>query len=381
MSRISRAGWPLVAAVALFGLRWLPDRWTPAAMARVRWAIGCDEVENLDRLLSHDDIEQAERGYYDNLLDTGMRSGLAAPIATSVAELRQLVLRPGLAITRNDGTTWKTNALGMRDQDYAVSKPTGTFRVAMAGDSIGLGLGVGDGLGFEPRLEEWLAGESLRRGGPKVEILNLALPGRSPGQRWDHFQKLGWPLEPDLVLFEATDADIGWDARRLAELMPRGVAWDAPIYGEALRGAGLHPGASADECRQALVPRRWELLEAAYRSIAAECRARGVPCVYILIPRVGRFPGAAPLQRLIELARASGFSAVVDLSDAFDGHDPATLAVHPSDFHPNAEGHALLARRLAETLWPLPIFDALRPSATSAEEVVDREKTRELGEL
>ena len=38
--------------------------------------------------------------------------------------------------------------------------------------------------------------------------------------------------------------------------------------------------------------------------------------------------------------------------------DPADLAIHPSDFHPNAEGHALLARRLAQALWPLP---ALRP--------------------
>ena len=34
-----------------------------------------------------------------------------------------------------------------------------------------------------------------------------------------------------------------------------------------------------------------------------------------------------------------------------------TLAIHPSDFHPNAEGHALLARRLAEALWPLPCFN------------------------
>ncbi len=380
MSKLSRAAWPLLAA-ALFGLRWLPDGWTPGVLARVRWAIGCDEVENLDRLLSHEDIEQAERGYYDNLLDTGVRPGLAPPIARSVAELRQLVLRPGLAITRNDGTTWSTNLLGMRDRSYAVPKPTGTFRIAMAGDSIGLGLGVGDGLGFEPRFEEWLVEESRRRGGPMVEVVNLALPGRSPGQRWDHFQKVGWPLEPDLVLFEATDADIGWDARRLAELLPRGVAWDAPIYGDALRGADLHPGASAEECRQALIPRRWELLEAAYHSVAAECHARGVPCVYVLIPRVGRFTGAKPLDRLVELARASGFSAVVDLSDAFDGRDPAALAVHPSDFHPNAEGHALLARRLAETLWPLSVFDALRPADTPAEEVADREKTREMGKL
>jgi hypothetical protein len=50
----------------------------------------------------------------------------------------------------------------------------------------------------------------------------------------------------------------------------------------------------------------------------------------------------------------------VDISDDFDGCDPATLAIHPSDFHPNAEGRARLARRLAEALWPLSALGPLR---------------------
>ena len=84
-----------------------------------------------------------------------------------------------------------------------------------------------------------------------------------------------------------------------------------------------------------------------------------MPCLWVLIPRVGRFVDADHHRRLVELARAAGFTAVVDVSDAFDGSDPAALAIHPSDFHPNAEGHALLARRLAESLWPLPALGPL----------------------
>ena len=49
---------------------------------------------------------------------------------------------------------------------------------------------------------------------------------------------------------------------------------------------------------------------------------------------------------LVALARAAGFTAVVDLSDAYDGLDPAALAIGPDDYHPNADGHARLARRL-----------------------------------
>ena len=268
------------------------------------------------------------------------------------------MLRPNLSIVRADGTTWSTNELGMRDRAYAVSKPAGTLRMAMTGDSIGVGLGVSDGRGFEPVLEQWFDEQSRRRGGPAVEILNCSLPGRSPGQRWDHFQKVGWAMEPDLILFEATAADVGWDERRLAELLPRGIGWDSPLYGDVLRRTAIRPGPTSEECTRALHPYRWDLLAAVYRAVAADCRARGVPCLWVLIPRVGRAVDPVQHRRLLDLAQAAGFTAVVDVSDAFDRSDPAALAIHPSDFHPNAEGHALLARRLAEALWPLP---ALRP--------------------
>jgi hypothetical protein len=85
-----------------------------------------------------------------------------------------------------------------------------------------------------------------------------------------------------------------------------------------------------------------------------------------LIPRVNRAVEPDGQRRLLDLARAAGFTAVVDVSDAFDGLDPAALAIHPIDFHPNAEGHALLAGRLAEALWPLPALEPLRAPSSGA---------------
>ena len=365
MSHSSWTALRLLVAAAMLGWRWVPREWAPHGVDRLRWALGCDEIENLDRLLSQSEPERMDQGYYNQLLDTGLEPGLSPPICQAVAELREVVLRPNLSIVRADGTTWSTNEFGMRDRPYAASRPAGTFRMAMAGDSIGVGLGVGDGRGFEPVLERWLDEQSRRRGGPAVEILNLALPGRSPGQRWDHFQKVGWAMGPDLVLFEATAADIGWDQRRLAELLPRGIGWDSSLYGDVLKRSGVRPGATSEEYARALRPYRWELVAAAYRSVAADCRARGVPCLWVLIPRVGRVVGPAEHRRLLDLARAAGFAAVVDISDAFDGFDPADLAIHPSDFHPNAEGHAILARRLADALWPQPVLGLLRGHETS----------------
>jgi lysophospholipase L1-like esterase len=79
-----------------------------------------------------------------------------------------------------------------------------------------------------------------------------------------------------------------------------------------------------------------------------------------LIPRVGRPVDPAEHRRLVELARDSGFTAVVDVSDAFDTSDPADLVIHPSDFHPNAEGHAILSRRIAESLESQAALGVLR---------------------
>jgi hypothetical protein len=88
----------------------------------------------------------------------------------------------------------------------------------------------------------------------------------------------------------------------------------------------------------------------AYRAIVEDCRARGVPSVWVLVPRVGRAIEPRERRRLLGLTRDAGFSAVLDLSDVYTGIDPAALGIGPDDYHPNAEGHARLSLRLAAAL-------------------------------
>jgi lysophospholipase L1-like esterase len=306
-----------------------------------------------------------ERGYYERLIDPGRsldetagsassRPGWtrleappfeAGPLADVVPDVREFVLKPNLSII-HDGARWSTNALGMRDREYATAKPPRTVRIALVGDSIGAGWGVNDGSGFEPVLERRLDERSRAAGGPAVEILNFAVPGHGPGQRWEHFSRVGWPTDPDLVVYEATLADSGWDERRLRGLLPRGVGWDSRLYRDVLTRSGTRPGGTLESYKRVLKPYRWEILTQVYRTIVADCRTRGVPVAWVLIPRVGKPTDPAERRRLITLARESGFSEVVDLSDAYEGIDPADLAIGPDDYHPNADGHARLARRL-----------------------------------
>jgi hypothetical protein len=328
----------------LLALGVLPPQLAPGWTVRLRDALRSDE-----RSLA--EIERMERGYYETLnemsrrLDpSAVRKPVAAPndfgpLTLPVSDVREYVLKPSISVPHR-GATWTTNPRGMRDRDHPIEKPSGLIRIGLAGDSIGAGWGVEDGQGFEPLWEK-----SLSRERP-VEVWNHAVPGLAPGQRWEHFNREGWESQPDLVVFQGSPADFGWDDRKLRSLLPKGVGWDVASYQEAFQLARIQPGGDEDSYKNALRPHREAILAGVYRTVANDCRSRGVPSVWLLLPRVGKTTPRADRDRLVALARSAGFSKIVDLSDAFDGLDPAPLAIGPDDFHPNAIGHARLADRL-----------------------------------
>ena len=274
-------------------------------------------------------------------------------------DLREFVLKPDLSI-EHWGVRWSTNALGLRDRPYAREKPAGTFRIALVGDSIGAGWGVDDGLAFESVLEGVLDARSRAAGGPAVEILNFAVPGLGPGQRWEHFRRIGWATGPDLVIFEATEADVGWDERRLRALLPRGLGWDSPQYRDALAASGARPGGDAESYKRALRPlqarRSWPgstarspptAARGASRASGSSCLASGGPTTRRGGAGSSRWPGPRG-------SRPSRTSPTCT-----DGIDPSLLAIAPDDYHPNADGHARLARRLDAVLSRRPEVSGL----------------------
>ena len=338
-------------------------RYVPMIVATALLALGFAPPSELVSALedagpNRHDTERIERGYYEQLIDSGRKLSAVEPppfdagrLCTVVADLREYVLKPNLR-TEHRGASWSTNSRGMRDREYATAKPANTLRVALVGDSIGSGWGVDDGQGFEPTLERtW-----NDRAGRAVEFLNFSVPGHAPGQRSEQFRRAGWPTSPDVVIFEATPADPGWDERRLRGLLARGVGWDAPQYREAIEASGAHRGGDFEAYKSALKPHRWAILENVYRQAVAECRERGVVAVWVLIPRVGKPIAPADRARLIAAARSAGFAVVADVSDGFDGFDPGDLAIAPNDFHPNARGHRVLAERIDAALAADPVW-------------------------
>jgi len=358
----------VLATLAILAGGLVPDRLAGAGPSRLRASLKSN-------LFNRADAARIERGYYEQLLDDGQRlddlgdlpalrgrrraGGTfhapvdSAPLVIRVDDLREVAFKPSDSVERG-GVRWSTNAQGMRDREYAAEKPAGTFRIALVGDSIAAGWGVNVEHRFESILERDWDERSRRSGGPAVEVLDCAVPGHSPGQRWQHFQQVGWPMRPDLIICEATEADLGWDERRLRYLLARGLGFDSPLYRAALDAAGVAPGWNPEQYKLALRPYHREILACAYGAMTAEASARGVPIIWVLIPRVGRPIDPAQHEALLAMAGAAGFTRIVDASDAYDGMDPTRLAVEPDDFHPNAVGHARLARRLDEALGALP---------------------------
>ncbi|HEY2158705.1 MAG TPA: hypothetical protein VGH33_23945, partial [Isosphaeraceae bacterium] len=122
------------------------------------------------------DAEAGAGGYYEGLIEgvevaTGTRSELslcllgkpvewvrfqAANVSRpTLRDFLQFELIPGLDKTLY-GRRFTINRHGMRDRDYTVAKPAGTFRIALLGSSIDMGWGVGDDESYENLLEEWL---------------------------------------------------------------------------------------------------------------------------------------------------------------------------------------------------------------------------------
>ena len=336
----------VVAALLAWGLA--PASLAPGWAGRARDALRGDRRNPAD-------LERMERSYYERLTTPNRRLDRLAevrsdppptdfgPLTVPVPDVREYALKPGVS-TRHRGATWTTNARGMRDRKYDLDQPGGVYRIALVGDSIGAGWGVDDGQGFEPTWER-----ALNRTRP-TEIWNHAVPGLAPGQRWEHFRREGWAAGPALVVFQGTSADFGWDDRKLRSLLPKGVGWDAPSYRQGLAASGAKPGGDEESYKLALRPHREAMLAGVYRTVVLDCRARGVESAWLLLPRVGKPTAPVDRERLTGLARSAGFDHWVDLSDAFDGLDPSTLAIGPDDFHPNAAGHALLAHRLETAL-------------------------------
>lgn len=100
--------------------------------------------------------------------------------------------------------TVHTNALGLRGTAVGRSKPPGTLRILVLGDSFAFGFGVEDDETFPARLETLLR----ERLGRPVEVLNAGVPGWNTAHYGLFLRERGLALQPDRVLVALMGNDV-----------------------------------------------------------------------------------------------------------------------------------------------------------------------------
>ena len=92
----------------------------------------------------------------------------------------------------------RINEAGFRGGPLPGAKPPGVYRIVALGDSFTFGYGVRERQAYPARLARRL---NARTGGrPRVEVVNLGVPGAGPLDYLWHLEHTGLALHPDLVV-------------------------------------------------------------------------------------------------------------------------------------------------------------------------------------
>ncbi len=316
-----------------------------------------------DTRLNRRDRSLQQRGYYENLdvarFDTrAWDAGVEKPKDwLEFTDTQMYMARPDFMVGDNRPSTHvpslkgkpaTINSWGMRDQEYTLAKPAGTFRIALLGPSDVIGSGVADGETFEAVLERRLNAEIAGKRYRGFEILNFAIPAIGMLQQLFVLQERGLSFQPDLVIATAHAQDARVMELHLKKVVDSGYAVPYPFVRQILQDAGVQPGMEEGRFQQLMRPFRQELFDSTYAYLAAAARPTGRAPILLLLR-----PPTDDIEPMVE-TRDAAAKAGFDIIDLTRGVYPVAAEpgymIAPWDYHPNAEAQKLIADHLYEAL-------------------------------
>jgi hypothetical protein len=259
-------------------------------------------------------------------------------------------LKPGLSRSFKLAPL-ETNSHGLRDREYTLEKPPGTFRIAAVGDSYTMASGVPIEKAFHSLLEERLNADGY---GMAFEVINFGVGGYG----LEHYaadldcQVRKW--DPDMILlgfYPRNDQDISpaWTFEKTFEPKPREYpAWSSFAFHELVdlvakswnRNFGP-PQAPEPTDEQVAHMKKW------FARIGDWSRENRVP-VLVAYLTYRKDDDVRP-EFVAELAAGQGFD-FVDLSRGFRAEDRKKYRNYLTDSHPNPAAHRIFADELHEHL-------------------------------
>lgn len=256
------------------------------------------------------------------------------------------------------------NSHGLRAKDYSYTKPTSTFRIVVIGDSFVFGSGgVSAGERFTEIIETYV---------PRLEVINMGIPGFSLDQEYLLLTQEGFKYKPDIVILCTFENDfeesfvtfnkwigrpkgyVSMEGNRLRFVAPR----ISLLY--VLTDRSYILGAIENKLRifvrpdkQAGVQLTFDEKNKVFRDILLElsdaCRRSSAELVIVNIPAKWEKTRNVIQDILAGLARTDGIK-VLDLMDLLENSNLEKSPYFERDIHLNPFGHQFVAKRLFEFL-------------------------------
>jgi hypothetical protein len=217
------------------------------------------------------------------------------------------------------------------------------------GASEEMGDGVNDDEVFAVRLSHQLQSSLSLAPGTHIETLNFSVYGYTPLAQLEQMKTKVFGFKPDIVLLFGHEEFRGMATRALAKAILKRVEPQYSFLRETIKKAGVNPSMSIATIQRKLDPYWKEILDGAYKEMAALCQQKNIKPVFVYLPSVLQFERSADTNALIEMAERNGYE-LMDLSGIYTGMDRFNLVIAPWDHHPNPAGHRLIADTIAKRL-------------------------------
>jgi len=277
-------------------------------------------------------------------------------------QLKQPVANPELSFVHVPnrsaflmGVPVSINSHRLRDREYSETKPAGTYRIVMLGDSTAFGWGVRLDETVSKIVERELNATSLPSY-RQVEVLNAGVGNYDTVQEVAHYETYDRVFNPNLVILEyfINDAE-PVPSERHAWLLGRSylVAFTISRFDTLMQFAGLRPRWDAyyaglyDDDRPG-----FQAAKAALAKLENVTRRDGAELLVAILPELHRINASYPFakeQQKIKDVLDSKHVPVIDLIEGLRGHGPeSSLWVTPEDPHPNRKANSLIAAQIVD---------------------------------
>jgi D-alanyl-lipoteichoic acid acyltransferase DltB (MBOAT superfamily) len=314
-----------------------------------------------EQKLNRQDAALLERGYYENLLSVERFNSqlweLYSKRPANWANLRDSggmrqvdsffleELIPSMQMSYK-GTMFKTNRWGMRDIDFEVAKPAGTYRFAVFGPSDSMGTGVEADQTFSSVFRDRMNEAGLAR---QYQVLNFSASNYTPIQHLTSLERRALQFTLDAAILVGHDDDENRVIRHVASALARHVEIPYPFIKDLAVKAGVAADMTEQEILERLRPYSGEAARWTYKRFAEVCREHQIVPVWLFLPFLVQDVKAAD-PALMTDAKNAGF-VIVDLSRLYHDKKVADFRVAPWDHHhPNVVGHSMIADRLMTSL-------------------------------